>query len=76
MSRLAVMADEALHGKDGTGGLEGRMRELYIDATRYGGTGLWRLARERCQQIIDAVPDRYVPVRQWAAERLGAPPRR
>ena len=73
---VAVMADEALHGKDGTGGLEGRMRELYIDATRYGGTGLWRLARERCQQIIDAVPDRYVPVRQWAAERLGAPPRR
>ena len=71
---VAVEADEVLNGKDGSPGLEGRLTELYLDATRYGQRGQGRLVRERCGQILEAVPDRYPPIARWAAERL-APPR-
>lgn len=71
---VAVEANDTLNGKDGSPGLEGRLTELYLDATRYGQRGQTRLVRERCEQILAAVPDRYPPIARWAADKL-APPR-
>ena len=70
---VAVEADEALHGKDGAGGLEARLSRLYLEATRFAGWGHYRAARERCAEIHEAIPDRYIPLRQWASERLAPP---
>lgn len=50
--------------------LEKRLASLKLDARRYGFSGMWWLQRQRLLQIIDAVPDVYQPIRQWAEWRL------
>ena len=74
--KVAIEADEVLNGKDGAPGLEGRLTELYLDVTRYGHRGQRRLVRERCEQILAAVPDRYPPIARWAADKLAPPKER
>ena len=50
--------------------LELRLHDLKQDARRYHNSGLRSLERERYIQIIEAVPDVYQPIRQWAEWRL------
>ena len=50
--------------------LEKRLADLKRDARRYGLSGLYSLERERYLQILEAVPDVYQPIRQWAEWRL------
>lgn len=50
--------------------LEARLASFYQDIWRYGRSGMGALLKERCRAIVEAVPDRYQPVRAWASERL------
>jgi hypothetical protein len=50
--------------------LEKRLAALKLDALRFRNSGQRKYERERYGQILDAVPDVYQPIRQWAEWRL------
>lgn len=50
--------------------LEARLAALHEDADRYWASKHWKLAREKYERILDAIPSTHEPLQRFAADRF------
>ena len=56
--------------------LESRVAVAYADGKKFVKARHWKIARQKYQSIVDAVPDRTAPIRGYALQRLNKLKRR
>ena len=50
--------------------LEARLAALHEEADRYWTSRHWKLAREKYERILDAIPSSHEPIQRFAADRF------